>query len=129
MIGRGVSEAMRRLLPSWGLCRAAIGVVVLYALMLQPFLAAATPLGTADAFGVVCAPDHGQDAPAGDIAHAEHHCCIVAHVGGLLPPPERAALLAEPLRAAVAILWRPEAWIARTGPPTHATSARGPPLA
>lgn len=129
MIGGRVSRGMRRLLPSWACCRVAIGVVALYALMLQPFMAAAAPFMVPDPFGVVCAPDHNPEAPVGDpAAHAAHHCCIVAHIGGLAPPPERRAMPGEMPRVVATIVWRAEAWIPRTGPPTHAASARGPPL-
>jgi hypothetical protein len=129
-IGGRLSGRMSWLIPTWVQCRAAIGVVALYALMLQPFLAAASPVAAPDPFGVICAADHGADAPSGDTAsHHVHQCCTAAHIGGMAPPPDRiVGTITWPARSVSTIPWRYEAWIASTGPPTYASSARGPPL-
>ena len=103
--------------------RLIVAALALYALLLQPFLAAAMP-AMASA-GVIChaAPD-GSGAPAGH----DHPCCAAACAVSGVPA---AGLLSEtvswPRRDA-----RPFAWVAggaprATGPPTHAASARGPP--
>lgn len=105
------------------LSRLIVAALALYALMLQPFLAAATPV-LASA-GVIChaAPD-GSGAPADH----DHPCCVAAcAVSGVPAAALTSAAVSWPRRDA-----RPFAWTAggaprATGPPTHAASARGPP--
>lgn len=108
--------------------RAIVGVVALYALLLQAFVAAATPAG-AIIPAALCAPvqDVDQERPATPTRH-DPQCCIALHLGNLALPPSAAF---EPVvwgrATAPAIVARPEAAIPKTGPPAHAHRPRGPP--
>jgi hypothetical protein len=106
----------------------AIAVVALYALLLQSFFTAATPAAPSNLAGILCSHE-GADAPAGDmpIRH-DHQCCTAVHIGQLAPPPVVSHTVRLDTHAWV-VVWRPEAAIRKTGPPTHAHSPRGPPLA
>ena len=121
---------MRGTLPISATGRAIIGVIALYALLLQSFAAAAKPPAYADAAGVICAAAHGSDAPSGDapLAH-DHPCCTAAQTSHAALPPLPWAAAARPASPPAAIVWRPEADLPRTGPPTRSHSARGPPAA
>lgn len=111
--------------------RAIIGVIALYALLLQAFLAFAAPTLSLDQNGEVLCTEHGSGAPAHDQADAQcHSCCAVMHIGNLAPPPPSDAVaLSWPFQQVARVAWRPEAEVFKTGPPTHAQSARGPPIA
>lgn len=117
---------MRRLSASWARGRAIIGVIALYGLLLQAFLAAAHPVAMPDA-GILCA-EHEPASPGSDRPlHHDHQCCTAAQGAQLAPAPS-SDLTAVPVPPAPArVAWRPEASRPRTGPPTHAHSARGPP--
>jgi hypothetical protein len=106
------------------------GVVALYGLLLQAYLAAATPTLTPDLWAAICASSDGAapHAPDKPVRH-DHQCCTAAHVGSLAPPPAPAIVAALTPAVTISAVLRPEAAIPRTGPPTHAQSARGPPLA
>ncbi len=110
--------------------RAIIGVIALYGLLLQGFLAAAMPAGMLDLAGVICAPHDGagSNSPDKPLRH-QHDCCTAAQVGPIGPPPASPAALAWAFPVSQAVIWRAEASIPKTGPPTHAHSARGPPSA
>lgn len=108
--------------------RAILGVVALYALLLQAFVAAATPSGPIDPAGFIC--QHGNAVPSPDQpARHDHQCCTAVHIGNVAPPPCSAAAFAWAAPRAVTAPWRPEAAIPKTGPPTRSHSARGPPSA
>lgn len=110
--------------------RAIIGVIALYALLLQPFLAAATPAMMPDAAGILCAT-HDGPAPSGPAVpgRSDHQCCTAAFPGGPVPPPAASAVVSRMQAIAVAVSWYPEAAIGRPGPTTHSHSPRGPPAA
>ncbi|MDP4023039.1 hypothetical protein Q8W71_10420 [Methylobacterium sp. NEAU 140] len=112
--------------------RALVGVLALYALLLQAFLGFATPV-TGAAEAALCAAhavDAGApDAPADGKAHLHCAlCCTAVHVAKLAPPPAGAAA-ARPALGVARVAWRSERAFPPTGPPIHATSARGPPAA
>jgi hypothetical protein len=110
--------------------RAMVAAIALYALLLQSFVAHATPAAAPDPFGTICAADHAEGTPApGKSTRHDHQCCTTAQLGTLAPPPEASAVTTRPDHPARSAFWRPEASVARTGPPTHAQSARGPPVA
>jgi hypothetical protein len=108
--------------------RAIIGVIALYALLLQAFLGFAAPVLAQAAAGEVLCAEHTGSAPADKATAPCHPCCTLLQVGTLAPPPLGA--VAVVWRAAFApVVWRPAASIPTTGPPVFATSARGPPAA
>ncbi len=111
--------------------RAIIGVIALYGLLLQAFVAAATPPSLPDLLGAICVSQDGTHAgsPDGPSLPHDHPCCAAVHAGSLPPPPLAGTLIAWRAPAAALIVWRPEAAVPKTGPPTHAHSARGPPSA
>lgn len=113
---------------SSGRWRALIGVVALYAFLLQAFLAFATPVAANIPPGWLCAEagDHG---PVPHSAGHNHQCCTPVHVGNVAPPPLGAVILRPDPPRPVAVIWRPEASLPRTGPPVYAGSPRGPPAA
>jgi hypothetical protein len=108
---------------------AIIGLIALYAVLLQAFLTVSAPGAVLREAGILCL-DHEAGHPADGLpAHRDHACCTLAHGAPAVPPnPVEAVAVPTPARV-TAVVWRPEAAIPRTGPPTHATSARGPPLA
>ncbi|HMO29449.1 hypothetical protein [Enterovirga sp.] len=112
---------------SSGRRRAVIGVVALYAFLLQAFLGFATP-AAAIPHGWLCAEagDHGS------VPHSaghHHQCCTAAHPGHIAPPPPAAVILRPDPPRLLSVVWRPEASLPRTGPPRYAGSPRGPPAA
>lgn len=120
---------MRTVPSRLGCTRAILGVIALYALLLQSFLMAGTPRVLAGPIGLLCSHD-APDAPAGGIpVPHQHDCCTTAQGSAPLAPPVLAAIVTWAPTASQSIVWRPEAWIPRTGPSTNAQSPRGPPLA
>jgi hypothetical protein len=121
---------MRRRPPQLVQSRTIIGVIALYALLLQAFLAFAAPALSPDPTGSVLCAEHGSGAPADDQADVQcHACCAAVHIGNLAPPPLDAFPVLWPFQRVARVVWRPEAEVLKTGPPTHAQSARGPPIA
>lgn len=127
--------SMRARRPGRALCRAAIAVAALYALVLQAVLGGAAFAGPVDPAGdplhALCAPGAGSaDAPSGQ--HGEHAhlpCCTAAHPPSLAAPPDLSSIaIVWPLRHAVAVVWRPEAAAAPRAPPGVVASARAPPV-
>lgn len=108
--------------------RAILGVVALYALLLQAFVAAATPSGPIDLAGFICQHDSSAPSPDQPIRH-DHQCCTAVHIGNVAPPPCSAAPVVLTPPVAVATVWRPKAAIPKTGPPNQSHFARGPPSA
>lgn len=119
---------MRNRQPGTGPGRAIIGVIALYALLLQAFLAVAAPTGPSFGPGVLCTVD-GEHAPGEEPLRHDHQCCTAQHVGNLAPAPKTASAERLTWPVSIRIVWRPEAELPRTGPPTFAHSARGPPSA
>lgn len=118
---------MRRARSHPAIARVIISMIALYALLLQALVATATPSVAAELNGAICAPQHDGSGPKAPADH-HHQCCTVAHLGIAAPPPgEFTSVSVTP--AATHLVWRPEAALPRTGPPTHASSARGPPVA
>ena len=104
--------------------RLVVAALALYALLLQPFVESAIPAFAAA--GVIC--HAGSDDP-GAPADRGHPCCVAACAVSTLPS---AALLSEtvswPRRDANPFAWTVVRGRHATGPPTHAASARGPPV-
>ncbi|NNM72684.1 hypothetical protein [Enterovirga aerilata] len=110
--------------------RAIVGAIALYAVLLQAFVAAATPTLSLDGRGILCT-EHGPGQPEGGGAPArhDHHCCLPGHGPALAPPPGGYDPVSWRTAEAIRIAWRPEADLPRTGPPEGSHTARGPPLA
>lgn len=72
--------AMKGFRQSSGAKRIAVGVLALYALLLQAFFASATPLQAFESStGVICAQSDGNSPGSGAPQHAHHgSCCILA---------------------------------------------------
>jgi hypothetical protein len=119
---------MRPDLPTSIKRRAIIAVIAFYALSLQAFFVAATPMMTADAGTVIC---HATGAPKNDVpVQHQHQCCLAACPQALIPPgPSSFSIDGWPPREVTRVLWRAEASAEATGPPRGSTSARGPPAA
>jgi hypothetical protein len=109
--------------------RAIIGVIALYALLLQAFLGFATPSLAFGPDGVLCI-EHGSAPPDGkSTGHHDHQCCLPVQHGAMAPPPDLATAAGWQLPAAHVLVWRFEADLLTTGPPARAHQPRGPPLA
>jgi hypothetical protein len=121
---------MRRCLPQTVQGRAIIGMVALYALLLQAFLGFATPAHAFGSPGVVLCAEHASGAPEDGPAplHA-HPCCTLVQVTGMALPASEPVAVAWPFAPSRRLVWRAEAAHPKTGPPLTATSARGPPAA
>lgn len=111
--------------------RAIIGVIALYALLLQAFLGFAAPVLAQAATGEILCAEHPGSAPTDGKATAPcHPCCTVLQVGTMAPPPAASTVAVTwPVTSFARLVWRPEAVRLTTGPPVYATSARGPPSA
>ncbi len=111
--------------------RLIVGIVALYAVMLQAFVVSAFPVAVVDSFGgIVCLQEIGvPGAPANDLHRHHGVCCILAcaassfatvvTAGGLVVFPE---LLVSPF-----VFGKEQAWSARS-PLKFYFGARGPPL-
>lgn len=123
-----VDEAMRLARPRMH-GRAILGVVALYALLLQAFVAAATPSGGAiDLAGFTCRHENSAPSPDQPARH-DHQCCTAVHIGNVAPPPCPGVTVVWTAPRPIAVPWRSEAAIPKTRPPTRSHSARGPPSA
>lgn len=110
--------------------RALLGVIALYGMLLQAFLSGAAPLAPTRLVHELCLAVGGSSAPSPDLpVRHDHACCLVGHVELAASPPQPAAMVRLAPAPPALVAWRPEAAIPKTGPPTHAQSARGPPLA
>ncbi|WP_132251282.1 hypothetical protein [Methylobacterium segetis] len=119
---------MRGNLPLTARGRAIIGVIALYALLLQAFLGGLAPLPPAALTDAICAHD-GSGSPEGGAALCHPHaCCTLAQAAELLPPGASAfaAVLWSPGIAAPAP-WRAADLIRARAPPDPSVSPRGPP--
>lgn len=109
--------------------RVIVGTIALYSLILQAFLASATPVSAFFPDHVICAAaDPGGTAGSEKPVKHDHQCCTAVSPVAVVPPVQAMSLLAWPLTDAVEIVWRPEASLYKTGPPTGAHRPRGPPL-
>lgn len=123
-----LDRPMRRRQPRTGRGRAIIGLVALYALLLQAFLGLATPSRALDGPGEVLCAGHSSGEPASKGVHV-HACCTVVQAGTLTLPPIDPEAAAWPSAPTSLCAWRPEAEIPTTGPPAYNGTARGPPAA
>ena len=121
---------MRRCLPQTVRGRAIIGMVALYALLLQAFLGFATPVHAFGLPGEVLCAEHGSGPSDGDATQVHAHpCCTVVQVGSVALPASEPVAVAWRIAPSARLDWRPEAAQPKTGPPRSSTSARGPPAA
>ncbi|MCJ2089911.1 hypothetical protein MKK88_28565 [Methylobacterium sp. E-005] len=119
---------MRRRLPLTVPGRAILGLVALYALLLQAFLGLAAPIPAPAAPGTVLCAEHPVDgSDHAPIRIHVHSCCTLAQAASVALPVAVSAAPALPLAPALHLSWRPEAELPRTGPPPRAGTARGPP--
>ncbi|MCJ2135066.1 hypothetical protein MKK69_13515 [Methylobacterium sp. J-026] len=110
--------------------RAIIGLVALYALLLQAFLGFAAPARAFAGPGAVLCTEHPTDGPDDrPVPIHVHACCTLVQAGALALPVSGSAMAVPPTMAAVPLAWRPEAELPRTGPPPRVGTARGPPAA
>ena len=108
--------------------RAIIGVIALYALVLQAFLTAFVPAPPRVVGGVICAEHGVPDAPDEDgraCAHAA--CCTQVHaLDHQASVPAASTPAARPPRATRA-LWRAAETVQARAPPDQGFGPRGPP--
>lgn len=112
--------------------RVAIGLIALYALMLQSFVAAAAPAARFDPSldGLICAQDLSNAPTQGDEQHRDHHgpCCIVACAAcacAFVATAFGLALFA--IRTATPLVWASGAAMGPHAPVKFYFAARGPP--
>jgi hypothetical protein len=111
--------------------RAIIGVIALYALVFQAFLAALAPALPRLDGGILCA-EHltASGTPADDELPCGHHaCCTQVQAAHFLPPAQVASATAIWPPRAAPVPWRAAATIRARAPPDQGTSPRGPPAA
>lgn len=106
-----------------------IGVIALYALLLQTFALAAAP-ARADLIGPTCSSHEGSSPFRPDQpGKHDHQCCSVAQAGYVDLPPASPRIADWRVPPFYPVGCRPEASIWNTAPSTHAAAARGPPRA
>ena len=118
--------------PSRAVCRAAVAVAALYALVLQALLGGLAVPAPIDPLHILCSADAGSgEGPSKPHpAHSHLPCCTVAHGPGTVGPPLPAPVaVIWPVGRAVAVIWRPEVVAAPRAPPGASASARAPPAA
>jgi len=111
--------------------RAIIGVIALYALVLQAFLTVLAPALPRFEGGVLCA-EHltASGTPADDEQPCGHHaCCTQVQAVHLLPLAQAASTLAVWPPRAAPVPWYAAGTIQARAPPDQGTSPRGPPTA
>lgn len=111
-------------------CRAIMGVIALYALLLQAFLGFAVPTRPLPGpESVLCAEHAAGDPDTPSVPVHVHACCTLAQAGALTLPNIAWTSVPMPAPSAVRVVWRPGAERLRTGPPPRSGTARGPPAA
>ncbi|AMB46056.1 hypothetical protein [Methylobacterium sp. AMS5] len=111
--------------------RAIIGVIALYALVFQAFLAVLAPALPRLDGGILCAEHVSPSGtPADDEQPCGHHACCTQVQAVQVPPPAQvaSAVALRPPRAAP-VPWRAAQTIRARAPPDQGTSPRGPPAA
>jgi hypothetical protein len=109
--------------------RVAVGLIALYALMLQSFAAAAMPAAFNSLGGSICAQDiSGSETPGGG-QHRDHGaCCIVACAACACAYVATAfGIVIFPARQASPLVWTSGPAIAPRPPVKFFFAARGPP--
>lgn len=109
---------------------AIIGLIALYALLLQVYVGAIHGGAPVGGRGAICAVQDGSAPPVPDqpITHG-HPCCPAAHATDMAPPLPSVSVVDWPAPSAVLVAWHATESILTTGPPTDTRSARGPPSA
>jgi hypothetical protein len=121
---------MRRRLHRSSYGRVVFAAAALYALLLQGFLAAATPTGLPSVAGLLCAELAGgshrpvDNDPSG---HGEGCCTAACFASATSAPPASGAVAFTP-PAFVPLGWAKRAERVEIGPPGGSARARGPPL-
>ncbi|WP_454104135.1 hypothetical protein [Methylorubrum extorquens] len=109
--------------------RAIIGVIALYALVLQAFLSGLAPLPALPLGGVICAEHDGSSVPGDQVPACQHHaCCTAAQAAQLLHQTLSAfATVAWASPRAASVPWRDAGMVQARAPPDQSASPRGPP--
>lgn len=107
--------------------RAIIGMVALYALLLQAFLGTLLPpVPASPSTSAICAHED-LELPL-DQACRQHACCIAVQATGLIdPPPAGFAAVIWTERRGAPVAWYPALVASARAPPDFAVSPRGPP--
>lgn len=105
-----------------------MGMVALYALLLQAFLGTLLPPAPAvPATGLTICGHEDSERPL-DQACRLHACCIAVQAAGLVrPPPAAFAPVAWTARRETRVVWSAADVAQARAPPDRAVSARGPP--
>jgi hypothetical protein len=120
---------MRRCLPRMVQSRAIIGVIALYALLLQAFLGGLVPPVSVSADPEICARHDASGAPGDHGSACRHHvCCTAVQGAGWLPPLPAGYATVNwiPVQVASAV-WREAGPVQARAPPDRSVSPRGPP--
>jgi hypothetical protein len=111
--------------------RILIGMLALYAVMLQAFVVSALPVAVFDSFGgIVCLQDVGTPNPPGNDRHRHHGvCCILACAAFSFAAAVAASGLAvfPELLVSLIVFGMGKAWSVRS-PLKFYFAARGPPF-
>jgi len=109
--------------------RVAISIVVLYALLLQAFIAAAAPVAFAPDGAIACTQGDWSSQPRGE-HHGDGLCCILACAAcGCAYVPAKAGAAFIQVRKRTIAHWSPALPIGANGARGSIFSARGPPQA
>ena len=114
----------------WLAKRAGVGAIVLFALLLQTFVAASAPIAAFDSPARVTCSDAGlrPDLPLGEHRHCHGFCCILGCAGCSCASFATASGVAIlPARIASAIVWSVTPATATCLPLKFYFGARGPP--
>ena len=125
-----LSIAMHRFRQGWSAQRAGLGVSVIFALVLQTFVAATAPIATLDSPARVTCMDAGlrPDLPRGAHRHCHGVCCILGCAAcSNVPLAGASGVAILPTRIASAIKWSVTPAIASCLPLKVYFGARGPP--
>ncbi|WP_238178599.1 hypothetical protein [Methylobacterium dankookense] len=110
--------------------RAIIGVIALYALLLQAFLGGLSPSVSTPAGPEICARHDAASVPVDHESACRQHVCCTAMQGAgwLLPLPTAFATVTwAPVQVASAA-WREAGPVRARAPPDRSVGPRGPPI-
>jgi len=117
---------MRKAAPSF-LVSAILGLIAMWALLLQGTLATANAEPFDPAQGIHCGQDQSGSPATPDKSSHQHQCCTASHISkAVLPTPQASSFRFE-LTPASAIVWRISTFLEKTGPPERDHNPRGPP--
>jgi len=108
---------------------AILGLIAMWALLLQGTLAASAAPDFDPAQGIHCAQDHGEAPSTPEKGGHQHQCCPAAHVSKLALPAPLASAFRFERQPANPFVWRISTFLEKTGPPERDHHPRGPPAA